>query len=263
MERKQYDLVVHCAAIVGGRALIDGDPLTVAADLSIDAQLFNWVVNTQQPRLVYYSSSAAYPVSLQHSDPNYSLHEDDITVDRTFDTISKPDMTYGWTKLTGEYLAQFARERDIEVFILRPFSGYGPGQSLAYPMSALCARALREEDPFDVWCAPNQTRDWVHISDVIEATLAVVKAGDQRPVNVCTGVPTSFEELIQSIFALTGFTPNQVRYRNDMPNGVSYRVGNPERMREHYMPSVTLGMGIADVLDDLTMTGEYKSGHVD
>ena len=39
-----FDLIMHCAAVVGGRLTIDGDPLRVATDLAIDADFFNWVV---------------------------------------------------------------------------------------------------------------------------------------------------------------------------------------------------------------------------
>jgi nucleoside-diphosphate-sugar epimerase len=33
-----YDLVIHCAAMVGGRAKIDGDPLAIAENLAIDSR---------------------------------------------------------------------------------------------------------------------------------------------------------------------------------------------------------------------------------
>jgi GDP-L-fucose synthase len=39
-----FDLIYHLAAVVGGRMLIDEDPLQVATDLAIDADLFNWDV---------------------------------------------------------------------------------------------------------------------------------------------------------------------------------------------------------------------------
>jgi nucleoside-diphosphate-sugar epimerase len=57
-----WDLVVHCAANVGGRATIDGNPLWVAENLELDAAMFRWAVAMRLPRVVYYSSSAAYPV---------------------------------------------------------------------------------------------------------------------------------------------------------------------------------------------------------
>ena len=60
--------VYHFAAIVGGRAMIDGDPIQVALDLSIDAEFFFWVSRHKPQRVLYPSSSAAYPVSLQTQD---------------------------------------------------------------------------------------------------------------------------------------------------------------------------------------------------
>jgi hypothetical protein len=51
--------VVHLAAIVGGRSTIEGAPLSVAVDLSLDAELFNWALRTRPGRIVYFSSSAA------------------------------------------------------------------------------------------------------------------------------------------------------------------------------------------------------------
>ena len=41
-EDKQYDLVIHLAAIVGGRESIEGRPMAVADNLSIDSEFFQW-----------------------------------------------------------------------------------------------------------------------------------------------------------------------------------------------------------------------------
>ena len=39
----QPDLIVHCAAVVGGRTMIDGEPLRLAVeDLSLDAEMFKY-----------------------------------------------------------------------------------------------------------------------------------------------------------------------------------------------------------------------------
>ena len=62
-EDKQYDLVIHLAAIVGGRESIEGRPLAVADNLSIDSEFFQWCLKTKPKKVVYFSSSAAYPIS--------------------------------------------------------------------------------------------------------------------------------------------------------------------------------------------------------
>ena len=119
------------AAIVGGRAKIDGDPMMVALDLSIDAEFFYWVTRHKPARVLYPSSSAAYPVSKQTEDNTIQLAEHDID----FNNMGQPDMTYGWTKLTGEYLAHIAAKHyGIKITCIRPFSGYGEDQDLTYPI---------------------------------------------------------------------------------------------------------------------------------
>ena len=102
-DKTQYDLVIHLAAIVGGRESIEGRPMAVADNLSIDSEFFQWCLETKPRKIVYFSSSAAYPVHLQTLQAEkffggrVRLKESDIK----FDTIGAPDMTYGWGKFMG------------------------------------------------------------------------------------------------------------------------------------------------------------------
>ena len=47
-----FDVVIHLAAVVGGRATIEGNPLAVATDLAIDSDLFQWALRTRPGRIV-------------------------------------------------------------------------------------------------------------------------------------------------------------------------------------------------------------------
>ena len=133
--------VFHFAAVVGGRATIDGNPMAVAIDLALDALCFNWAVRTKPDRLLYASSSAAYPVDLQGEDGAVALKESDIQFGGR---LGQPDMTYGWSKLTGEYLGRIAHEHyGLHVASVRPFSGYGEEQDLTYPVPSIALRAAR------------------------------------------------------------------------------------------------------------------------
>lgn len=239
----RFDLVVHLAAVVGGRATIEGSPLSVAVDLSIDAELFQWALRTRPGRIVYYSSSAAYPIALQSSVDFEDLRESDINLN----DVRSPDLTYGWSKLTGEYQAQFVREAGVPVTVIRPFSGYGPDQDLDYPFPSFIARALRREDPFEVWGDGLQVRDFVHIDDVVNATLAAVDAEDDGPYNVGWGRPTSFLQLAQLVTEIAGYTPT-IRTLSDKPVGVRYRVADPTKMKSLYVPRITLEEGIEEAL---------------
>lgn len=246
----EYDLVVHCAYHVGGRAAIDGEPRNLARNLELDAQLFEWATRTRQRAVLYFSSSAAYPVRLQTAEwvaahGTYRLAEDDINLHQWSKTGDwTPDARYGWAKLTGEQLAKAAAEVGLRVHVVRPFSGYGEDQNPdQYPFPAIVRRVLSGD--MTVWGPPGQCRDWIHIDDVVAGALAVVDADERRPVNLCSGIPTEFGDLARTMWAVAnGTNAPEVTYLSDKPTGVMCRVGDPTRMSQIYWPRVSLSEGI-------------------
>lgn len=233
----RYDLVIHCAAVVGGRQTIEGSPLKVAVDLAIDAELWQWALRTKPRRVVYFSSSAAYPVSLQRNltGMGYQLREQDID----FTDIETPDLTYGWAKLTGEMQARYVEAEGVRVHVFRPFSGYGEGQDIDYPWPMFVKRAREKQVPFVVWGDGEQVRDWIHISDLVEGTMACMAADVPGPVNLCTGIPTTFNELAEHCMTAAGYHA-PTHHHLAAPQGVRYRVGDPTRLHEVYRPKVGL-----------------------
>lgn len=240
-QKRQFDLVIHCAAIVGGRSTIEGQPLSVATDLSIDADFFNWCKETKPKNVVYFSSSAAYPTEYQKLSRPYRLQEADIDLD----AVKNPDLTYGWAKLTGEYLSQFLT--DSKVFVFRPFSGYGSDQDTDYPFPSFIDRAIRRENPFVIWGDGNQVRDFIHIDDIVEAVLFHVDRGIAGTFNLCTGIGTSFNELARKVCQLAGYEPEFVHIL-DAPKGVEFRVGDPTLSHQVHLPEVSLEQGIVEAL---------------
>lgn len=238
--KTHYDLVIHLAAIVGGRATIEGNPLSVAMDLSIDAEFFNWVKETKPTNVVYFSSSAAYPTELQNG-LFQPLREDDIRLD----DIESPDLTYGWAKLTGEYLASFIDESNM--FVFRPFSGFGADQDDTYPFPSFIDRALRGDDPFEIWGDGEQSRDFVHIDDIVGAVLHHVENGITGTFNICSGKATSFNELAELICKEAGYEPD-FKHIKTAPVGVTRRVGDKTKSHQHYVPKISLVDGIRQAL---------------
>lgn len=235
-----YDLAIHCAAVIGGRASIDGSPLGVGTNLALDSWYMRWLVKSRTPRAVYFSSSAAYPVELQQPGPVHRLTEDDIDLDHP----RTPDATYGLAKLTGEQLARYAAAAARRILIPRPFSGYGADQEDVYPFPAFIGRAARREDPFEIWGDGGSTRDWIHIDDIVGAVLAGLDQDVTGPVNLGWGVPVSFDDLASLTTAAAGYRPART-YLPGAPQGVHHRVCDPSRMLGFYRPRVTLEEGVA------------------
>ena len=250
-EDKQYDLVIHLAAIVGGRESIEGRPMAVADNLSIDSEFFQWCLKTNPKKIVYFSSSAAYPVNLQSPFSNTKLKEEYIHIkipEAGFGAphVSMPDMTYGWSKLTGEFLAQFVPN----VHIFRPFSGYGWDQDLTYPFPMYVKRALERQDPFQVWGPGTQTRDFIHMKDVVEAVLTAVDQNIIGPTNLGTGRSTSFLELAWLCMEAVGYN-GAIKTNPDKPVGCMHRVSDNTKLLSFYTPKITLEEGIAEAVKQL------------
>jgi nucleoside-diphosphate-sugar epimerase len=243
-----YDLVIHAAAHVGGRADIEGRPTFLGAiNLQLDAALFEWALRAKPDRLLYLSSSAVYPVNLQISSIQGRLREDYVNLT----SPELPDATYGWTKLTGERLAAEYASEGGRVHVVRPFSGYGEDQDISYPFPAFAARTLARHDPFQIWGNGRQHRDWIHVDDVIVGALAVIEQDVREPVNLCSGIGVSFDELARRFTStVAGYHP-ELEHLIDAPAGVAHRVGDPNRMLQIYTPKVSLDEGIDRALGNL------------
>jgi UDP-glucose 4-epimerase len=247
--RPDFDLIIHLAAVVGGRLTIEGDPLAVATDLAIDASFFNWVVrHPPLPRRVFnFSSSAAYPIHLQTPAAHRPLAEEMIRFD---EAMGVPDMTYGWAKLTAEFLAGYAADRyGLNVVSFRPFSGYGEDQDFTYPFPSVIRRAARRESPIVVWGSGEQLRDFIYIDDVVEASFACAEhMAPGSALNLGSGTGTSFMELARMACAVVG---HEAEIINDStkPEGVFGRVGDCRRMLAHHQPRVSLEDGIRIVYE--------------
>ena len=248
---KKFSDVYHLAAIVGGRIKIEKDPIAVALDLSLDAEFFNWVTKSKPERVLYASSSAAYPINLQQEKKHVELNEENISFDGNLGT---PDMTYGWAKLTGEYLSRLtSKYYDINIACIRPFSGYGEDQDESYPIPAITQRAVNHENPLVIWGDGKQGRDFVHIDDCIDAMLlAIEKISDGSGINISSGTLTTFLEIAQMLAEIAQYDPD-IKSLVNMPQGVFARYGSNTLAKRilNWSPKVQLKDGLKLVYDHL------------
>jgi len=241
--------VFHLASIIGGRELIENDPLLVAKDLAIDSYFFLWVSRflKKHKRILYTSSSAAYPTVLQNAKKKTALKEHHSTFK---DYVGIPDLTYGWSKLTGEYLSRIAAKKyGVHVACVRPFSGYGEDQDLVYPVPAIARRFVKRENPLSVWGDGKQGRDFVHIDDCTSAFfVALDNISDGSAVNIGSGKLTTFLEVIQIFSDVSGHKPS-IKTHKDKPVGVKSRYSNVKKIKSMgWKPLISNKEGFGRVL---------------
>lgn len=239
-----FDLVVHCAAHVGGREDIENRAAYIAAyNAQLDGALFQWCLETRPARVIYWSSSAAYPIKRQGAVMGHPLRESDIKLMHP----EQPDQTYGWCKLVGERMALECIAEGIKVHVFRPFSGWAHDQDTTYPMRAFLDRARRMADPFQIWGPGTQVRDFIHMRDVVGASLAAMDADYSLPMNLCSGRGVSFVELAVIMARIVGYNP-VFEFLLDKPTGVAFRVGDPTEMSRVYRLKTTIEDDVTEAL---------------
>jgi len=254
-----FDYTFHLAAMVGGRAMIENNPLAVADDLAIDAAYWQWAASSKPKKSIVFSSSAAYPIQLQTFDHYELLKEDMIS----FDTdIGMPDMTYGWAKLTNEYLAQLAYQKHgLKSVCYRPFSGYGEDQDDTYPFPAICKRIIANKGAkeISVWGTGQQMRDFIHIDDCISGVLQTMdQIDDASAINLSTGRFTSFIDFVKTAADILGFSP-EVTGTSNTPEGVFARGGDTTlQTKLGFTEKRTFRQGIKDALEYYTSFARSK-----
>jgi GDP-L-fucose synthase len=244
----RFDYVLHLAAMVGGRLMIENSPLVVADDLSIDSLFWQWATKAKPKKVVTFSSSAVYPIMYQKKNSYRLLKESMIQFD---ETIGMPDMTYGWAKLTTEYLGRLAfMKYGIKSVVYRPFSGYGEDQDLTYPFPTIMKRVRQaKHETIVVWGSGKQMRDFIHIEDCVRGVVKTMdKIDNGDALNLSTGKLTSFTDLVHIAGKALGRS-FKVQAMSDKPEGVFARGGDTKKQKLlGFSPTISLFEGVRQIV---------------
>src|SRR5207248_11023535 len=177
------DVVFHLAGDHGGRGYVDLHQMACSTNLILDALVFRACSEHGVTKVVYASSACVYPNYLQ-TDPREILYLTEDKVGPPYDA----DNMYGWAKLMAEISLQaYYRERRMKSACCRYFTVYGERGLENHAVIAMIARAFVKQDPFVVWGTGEQVRNWTHVSDIVEGTLAVAeRIDDATAVNLGT-----------------------------------------------------------------------------
>lgn len=148
-----------------------------------------------------------------------------ISVSTIEESSCHPTSFYGLTKLVQEQIVtQQSEVLSLPAAILRYQNVYGPGQSLNNPYTGILAiffNLAREGKGINVFEDGQETRDFVYIDDVINATIAaaLLDVKDTGPVNVGKGTAISVLEIANSIVS-------KLRSSSDVKVTGDFRVGD-------------------------------------
>jgi dTDP-L-rhamnose 4-epimerase len=168
-----------------------------------------------------------------------------------------PTSVYAVTKQDQEqFCLVVGRAYDLPVVALRYFNVYGTRQALSNPYTGVCAifssRLLNDQAPV-VFEDGEQTRDFVHVSDIVQANLLALETdrADYQAVNVGTGRATSINEVSHLLAEGLGKDLKPVVTGKYREGDIRHCVADITRARRllGYEPRVTLEAGIPELLE--------------
>ena len=189
-----YDFVIHLAAQTSVSQSI-ADPKTTI-DIIVDGtvNVLKSCVKTNVKNIIFPSSAAVYGNSLDTL----------ISENSQLNPIS----SYGASKLVSEYNLQvLSKFFGLNCISLRLFNVYGNGQSSEAGVIRKFLKNISEGKPLEVFVDGTQTRDFVHISDVIEAFYCAIRNIDAKRgevYNIGSGSATSINELSSLLISSKG-----------------------------------------------------------
>ncbi len=243
------DAIVHLAALIDVSASVENPSLTHEVNVTGTLNVLHSAVKSGISKLVFASSTAVYG--------------DVKALPVSEEAVLRPISPYAASKAACEaYCSAFAGCYGIETVALRFFNVYGPRNENS-PYSGVITKFLRKAldgEALTIEGDGEQTRDFIHVNDVASALVLALECKGVRgeAFNVCTGVPTSINRLVDSIRIVTGKIPKAV-HGPPRVGDIKYSYGDPAKAKEQlgFQSNVNLIAGLKMLLD--LGIGEKKS----
>lgn len=167
----------------------------------------------------------------------------------------QPDSIYAISKRNQEEMClTFGKAYKMPTVALRYFNGYGTRQSLSNPYTGVCAifcSRYKNSNPPLIFENGNQKRDFVHVSDIVQANiLAMENPGfDYQAFNVGSGKPITILELALVIKETIGTDIEPQVTEKFRTGDIRHCFGDITKIKKlGYEPKISIKDGIQELL---------------
>jgi UDP-glucose 4-epimerase len=232
----KQDYVFHLAAIASVPYSIQYPLETHEINTTGTLKVLLAARDAKVKRFIYSSSAAVYG--------------DEPSLPKKETSPLKPQTPYALTKLAGEqYTLMFHKLYGIETVALRYFNVFGPRQDPNSPYSGVITKfvaALKANKQPIIFGDGMQTRDFVFVSDVVQANLKAMTAPVAgRVFNIATGVQVSIKEMLAHLNEILN-TKIAPKYEPRQPGDILHSVADISEAKKalHFSPSITFHEGL-------------------
>ena len=166
-----------------------------------------------------------------------------------------PEAPYGLSKYCAEHYCEiYRRMHGTSTVSLRYGNVYGPRQDPlgeAGVIAIFCGKLVEGGQPI-VFGDGLQTRDYVHVDDVVAANLAAADSDATGPFNIGTGIESTVLDIVEALAPLAG-RPFEAQHEPERLGEVRHIALDASRAREElgWEPKVGLDEGLERTLASL------------
>ena len=167
-----------------------------------------------------------------------------------------PANNYSYSKMITEYLGKRYKD-DLEIVTIRPFNIIGVGQSENFLIPKLVEHFANKKEKLSVGNI-SSFRDYVDVEYCAEVIMELVlrEKIDFDILNICSGIPTSGEMILQLLQEMTSFKPEIEISKNFVRKNEVWRmIGDTTRLSEFMNGKKS--QSVKDIL--LKMLDYYKN----
>jgi len=226
--------VVHLAARVELQKSIIDPADCFSVNVTGTANVVAECLKMNDRRLVFASSCAVYPLN-----PGKPLTEDMATSGET---------PYALSKRSGEQIINiYNRMKGLNACSLRCFNIYGPKQRADSPYAAVVPKFIDlslHGKPLTIYGSGEQTRDFVHVEDVVDCYIVAADSNAGGTFNVGTGEATSIKKLAEEVIKIEG--AGEIMNLPAVPGDASSSRADISLTRAtfNYSPKISLSRGL-------------------
>jgi UDP-glucose 4-epimerase len=234
------DTIFHLAAVASVQKSIEHPLETHETNTTGTLAVFEAARKLSINKVVYASSSAVYG--------------DLPDMPKTELSQCCPKTPYGLQKMIGEAYAKLYYElHGVKSIGFRCFNVYGSRQDASSPYSgviSLFAKLLNDGKQPNIYGDGTATRDFVHVSDVVEANLLAAESDINFDVfNIATGKEIAINELLQTMNTALGTDIAPV-YQPERAGDIKRSVADISKAQKMlgWSPKMALQEGISELL---------------
>ncbi len=232
LENVPADILIHCAAQIEVPFSVD-DPVEDASNnIEGTLMMLEHARHAGVRHFIYFSTAAVY------GDPEELPIKENAPV--------SPMSPYGLSKHTGErYARLYSDIFGLKVCVIRPFNIWSERQR--YGVVKAFSNKARAKESLVIYGSGEQTRDFIHVSDVVALVRKVMdKPRDFDVVNACTGRPVSINELATAFLDKYDYDAPIMR-EPPMEGDILESIGDPSHAEEY---GFSASKDILDVLKE-------------